>query len=247
MPIIYCFDVDGTICSGVDDSDYYAAMPNLQVIAELNRLFDRGNIIKIMTGRGSVSNKDYTDLTKRQLEEWGVKYHELIMNTKPHADLFVDDRAISIDAWIQQIPAIRGVVAGSFDLIHPGYVKMLAEAKRVCTHLTVALHSDPSIDRPGKLKPVLSIQERSTILAAIRYVDEIVPYDSEEDLYRLLQDNDFDVRFLGDDYKGKAYTGADLDMRIHWIDRSHEYSTSKMKRKIHETVLDQDARWLLEA
>src|SRR3954451_1952867 len=105
MPMIYCFDVDGTICSTVENSEYLAATPYPHVIAEINRLFDQGNIIKIMSGRGSVGKGDHTELTKKQLEKWGVKHHELIMNKKPHADLFIDDRAININDWVQQIPA----------------------------------------------------------------------------------------------------------------------------------------------
>jgi len=238
--MIYCFDIDGTICSSVQESTYIEARPHAYVIGEINRLYDGGNFIKIVTGRGSVSGKDHTELTRRQLEEWGVKYHELIMNTKPHADLFIDDRAINIDAWLQQIPLVRGVVAGAFDIIHPGYVRMFAQAKQVCTNLTVALHSDPSVLRRSKLKPVQTVEERSLILKSIRYVDEVVPYDTENDLYDLLKTGAFDVRILGEDYKNQAITGADLDIKIHWIERSHNYSTTSIKRAIHDTVAEKD-------
>ena len=236
MSVIYCFDIDGTICTAVEDSQYVLARPHTHVVDEINRLYDRGDVIKIMTARGSVSNKDYTELTTRQLEEWGLKYHELIMNTKPHAHIFVDDRAIDIESWIRQLPQVRGVVAGAFDLIHPGYVRMFTEAKRMCTHLTVALHTDPSKERPEKLRPVLTVDERVLILKSIRYVDEVITYDSEDDLYSLLERGNFDMRFLGDDYKEQSITGADLDIRIEWIDRSHNYSTTSMKRAIHDTV-----------
>jgi glycerol-3-phosphate cytidylyltransferase len=237
--MIYCFDIDGTICTLVTNSDYPTAQPLPHVVREINRLYDTGNTIKIMTARGCVSGKDHTELTRQQLAEWGVRYHELIMNSKPHAHLFVDDRAINVEAWLEQIPAIRGVVAGAFDVIHPGYVRMLAEAKQVCTHLTVALHSDPSVQRQSKLKPIFSLEERAAILASIRYVDEVCPYDTEGELYELLRDGGFNVRFLGDDYRNGKVTGADLDIPIHWIDRSHGYSTTKMKLAIHETVTKQ--------
>lgn len=239
--MIYCFDVDGTICTSVQDSRYTEARPHVHIVKEINRLYDSGDVIKIMTARGSVSGKDYSELTRRQLDEWGVKYHELIMNAKPHAHLFVDDRAINIDAWLEQIPPVRGVVAGAFDIIHPGYVRMFAEAKQVCTHLTVALHSDPSLHRQSKLKPVLTVEERSTILKAIRYIDEVVPYDTEDDLYELLKTGSFDVRILGEDYKDQRITGADLDIKISWIERSHGYSTTSMKRAIYDTVADKES------
>jgi glycerol-3-phosphate cytidylyltransferase len=236
--MIYCFDIDGTICTSVLNSDYVAAQPYPRVVNEINRLYDAGNVIKIMTARGCVSGIDHTELTRRQLAEWGVQHHELIMNSKPHAHLFVDDRATSVEAWLEQIPAVRGVVAGAFDVIHPGYVYMFKEAKRVCTHLTVALHSDPSVQRQSKLKPVFSVEERAAVLTSIRYVDDVAAYDTEEDLYKILRDGGFDVRFLGDDYKSGNITGADLKIPIHWINRSHGYSTTKTKIAIHETVTD---------
>ena len=241
--MIYCFDIDGTICTSVEDSQYTLAKPYTHVIQKINRLFDEGNVIKMMTARGSVSGKDYTDLTQQQLHEWGVKHHELIMNTKPHAHLFVDDRAMHIDTWLEQVPATRGVVAGAFDIIHPGYVKMFTEAKRSCTHLTVALHRDPSVARPRKLRPVLTTEERALILKSIRYVDDVIVYDNEAGLYDLLVSGDFDVRFIGEDYRAQpeSITGGDLDMPIHWIDRSHSYSTTKIKREIHDTVARQDS------
>lgn len=239
--MIYCFDVDGTICTSVQDSRYTEAQPCLPVVSEINRLYDAGDTIKIMTARGSVSGKDYTELTRQQLMDWGVKYHELLMNTKPHAHLFVDDRAINIEAWLQQVPAVRGVVAGAFDVIHPGYVRMFAEAKRSCTRLTVALHTDPSLHRTSKLKPVLTVEERSLILKSIRYVDEVITYDTEDDLYRLLKAGSFDLRFLGEDYRSQPITGADLDINIVWIDRSHGYSTTSMKKAIYHSFTDKES------
>ncbi len=242
MPVIYCFDIDGTICTSVENSQYELARPFPHMIDAINRLYDEGDVIKLMTARGSVSGIDYTDLTRRQLHDWGLKYHELIMNVKPHAHLFVDDRGIHVDAWIRQMRPVRGVVAGAFDLIHPGYIAMFAEAKRMCTHLTVALHSNPTIERANKLQPVLSVEERSLILQSIRYVDEVVAYTTEADLHELLRGGDFDVRFLGEDYRGQPITGADLAIKIHWIDRSHGYSTTSMKRAIHDSIAAKEAR-----
>lgn len=241
--MIYCFDIDGTICTTVRESRYAEAKPLTHVIREINKLFDEGNVIKIMTARGCVSGEDHTDLTRRQLDQWGVRYHELIMNAKPHANLFVDDRAVNVDAWLGQFPRVRGVVAGAFDVIHPGYVRMFAEAREMCTHLTVALHVDPSAERRTKLKPIFTVEERTSVLESIRYVNEVVPYTSEDDLYCLLRDGGFDVRFIGDDYKTSGViTGADLDIDVHWIDRSHGYSTTAMKRAIHDSVAEHSSR-----
>ena len=97
--MIYCFDLDGTICSSVENSDYGSAVPYEDVIKKINYLYSKGNKIIFMTARGSVSKKDWTEFTTRQLLSWGVKYHELITNKKPHADFFIDDKAINAEDW----------------------------------------------------------------------------------------------------------------------------------------------------
>lgn len=97
--MIYCFDIDGTICTTVIDSKYENAIPYKEAIDEVNSLYRSGHTILVMTARGSVSGKDWTDLTAKQLEEWGLKYHKLIMHQKPHADVFVDDKAINAVDW----------------------------------------------------------------------------------------------------------------------------------------------------
>jgi len=101
--MIYCFDIDGTICSSVKNSDYQKAEPFKDVIDEINHLYESGHKIIFMTARGSVSGKDWTELTKSQLKKWNVQYHELIMNKKPHADLFIDDKAKNIVDWRREI------------------------------------------------------------------------------------------------------------------------------------------------
>jgi glycerol-3-phosphate cytidylyltransferase len=98
------------------------------------------------------------------------------------------------------------------------------------------LHDDPSFERPEKLKPVLSLEERIETLSAIRYIDEIMVYRTEKELYKLLVDIKPDVRFLGDDYKGKTFTGGDLGIKIHYLDRSHGWSTTKYKNLIAKTI-----------
>lgn len=229
--MIYCFDIDGTVCT--QTSDYISAIPLVPIIEEINRLYDSGHTIIMMTARGSVSGIDHSELTKQQLQSWGLKHHELIMNRKPHADLFVDDRAINAYDWAMSLPTKRGIVAGAFDIIHPGYVRMFAQAKTLCNHLTVALHDDPSYR--GKPRPILSLHEREEILRAMRDVDEVVTYSSEDDLYQLLDIGGFDIRFLGDDYLDKHITGEEL-VKIHWIERSHGYSATRMKEAIANSL-----------
>ena len=126
-----------------------------------------------------------------------------------------------------------GIVASCFDLFHAGHVLMLMEAKDECDRLVVALQSDPTIDRPEKNKPIQALSERYIQLEACKYVDQIVPYDTEADLHNLLASFDWDVRFLGDDYRGRTdFTGADLDIPIHYCSRKHNYSSSGLRERI---------------
>ena len=126
-----------------------------------------------------------------------------------------------------------GIVASCFDLFHAGHVLMLMEAKDHCDRLIVALQSDPSVDRPEKNKPVQALSERYIQLEACKYVDQIVPYDTEADLYNLLAGLDWDVRFLGMDYIDRTdFTGYDLDIPIHYCSRRHNYSSSGLRERI---------------
>lgn len=130
----------------------------------------------------------------------------------------------------------RGLVCGSFDVIHPGYIRLFKDAKTVCKKLVIALQSDPTLDRPEKLKPVQSIEDRKLILESIKYVDEIYCYTTEVELYQLLQTDIYDVRILGTDYVGKNYTGKDLGMPVYFHKRDHGYSTTKFKTDIKKNI-----------
>ena len=129
-----------------------------------------------------------------------------------------------------------GVIAGNFDVIHPGYIHLFNECKEFCTELIILLHEDPSIERPEKLKPILNLDERMIILSSLKQIDQIIPYKLETDLYELLSNLDIDIRFLGDDYKSKSFTGDDLNIPIHFLDRSHGWSTTKFKNKIAKST-----------
>jgi len=129
-----------------------------------------------------------------------------------------------------------GIIAGSFDLIHPGYIKMFDEAKHVCRHLIVALQTDPTLDRPDKCKPVQSWDDRRDILRSLRQVDEVIPYSTEESLRKLLGETRHDIRILGSDYIGKRFTGDDLQKPTYYCNRNHDYSLTDLKRKIAESM-----------
>jgi len=135
---------------------------------------------------------------------------------------------------------IKGVIAGNFDVIHPGYVSMFKEAKANCSCLVVLLHTDPSIERPYKIKPILTPDERKDILLSLKYVDDVIRYTYEEQLYDLLKVGEFDIRFLGDDYKGKPFTGDDLKIPIHYTSRDHGWSTTKFKHLITRQTYEEN-------
>ena len=131
---------------------------------------------------------------------------------------------------------IKGVIAGNFDVIHPGYVAMFKEMRTKCDCLVVLLHTDPSIERPHKLKPILSADERKELLLSLKYVDDVVRYTYEEQLLDLIKIGEFDIRFLGDDYIDKSFTGDNLKVPIHYLDRSHGWSTTKFKKLISDSI-----------
>tara|TARA_B100000900_G_scaffold96585_1_gene79713 strand:+ start:1323 stop:2075 length:753 start_codon:yes stop_codon:yes gene_type:complete len=240
----YCFDIDGTLCHTPSNPDghgmrYGDATPFPWMVKLVNRLYDEGHYIIMMTARGRGSGINHSDLTRNQLAMWGYKYHELEpMFHKPTADIFIDDKGINVNEWLkqQQLPQIKGIIAGAFDVMHPGYIRMFADAKQHCNHLTVALHEDPSMARPHKLKPVQTVEERKEILKAIKYVDDVVVYQAEDTFLSYL--DDYDIRFLGTDYKDGTYSGKELDIDIVWLDReNHNYSSTKLKTDIFKSIL----------
>ena len=129
-----------------------------------------------------------------------------------------------------------GVIAGNFDVIHPGYIKMFKECKSYCKQLIILLHIDPSIERPEKLKPILTKEERTEILTSIKFINGIAYYTYEKELVDLIYRLNPDIRFLGDDYRGKTYTGFELDVPIHYLNRDHGWSTTKFKKLIADTL-----------
>lgn len=122
-----------------------------------------------------------------------------------------------------------GFACGVFDLFHAGHVLMLKECKEHCDYLIVALNKAEHISaaiNPGKKKPLFTIEERTLIMASCRYVDEVLVYNSEEELLDIMKSKKIDIRFLGEDYKGRAITGEDLGIEIYYTNRGHGLSTS---------------------
>lgn len=128
----------------------------------------------------------------------------------------------------------KGFTCGAFDLCHAGHMLMFKECKTFCDYLIVGLQTDPTIDRPEKNKPIQSLEERRIQLEAVRYIDEIVIYSTEAELYELLKKNELgiDVRILGEDWKGKPFTGYDLPLETVFNSRTHSYSTSNLRDRV---------------
>ena len=133
-----------------------------------------------------------------------------------------------------------GFTASAFDLLHAGHVLMLEEAKKHCDYLIVGLQADPSIDRPAKNTPVQTVVERYLQLRACKYVDEIVPYATEQDLEDILSGMHIDIRILGVEYRDKDYTGRDIckkrDIEIIFNERDHRYSSSGLRKRVVESA-----------
>lgn len=126
----------------------------------------------------------------------------------------------------------KGITAGAFDLLHAGHVLMLEEASQQCDYLIVALHTDPKKDRAEKNSPVQSIFERYIQLKSCKYVDEIVPYDTELDLYNLLCALKPNIRIIGEEYRNKSFTGSDLGIELYFNSRRHSYSSSELRKRL---------------
>ena len=127
---------------------------------------------------------------------------------------------------------IIGFTCSCFDLLHGGHILMLKDAKKQCDYLIIGLQTDPSIDRPNKHKPIQSLEERKIQLEAVKYVDEIIIYETENDLYKLLEKIKPNIRILGTDYINQPFTGDDLNIPIYYHARNHNYSTTNLKEKI---------------
>jgi len=136
-----------------------------------------------------------------------------------------------------------GITFSAWDLLHAGHIAMLSDARNHCDYLIAGLQTDPTIDRPGtKNKPVQSIVERQIQLAACRYVDEVVVYQTEQDLVDLLLILPVDVRILGVEYETLNFTGRqecmDRGIELVFNRRDHSFSSSSLRKRVaHEETL----------
>lgn len=132
-----------------------------------------------------------------------------------------------------------GITFSAFDLLHAGHIGMLREAAENCDYLIVGLQTDPTIDRPDtKNKPVQTLVERYAQLNALKFIDEIVPYQTEQDLLDILELFQINVRFLGEEYKEGEFSGKDIcrkrGIQLHFNKRDHRFSTSGLRKRVVE-------------
>ena len=129
-----------------------------------------------------------------------------------------------------------GFTCSAFDLLHAGHILMLEEAKQYCEHLIVGLQNDPSIDRREKNRPIQSLVERYIQLKAVKYIDEIIVYNTEKDLTDLLKILPIDTRIVGEEYKDKPLTGRDVcearGIAIHYNKRNHTFSSTELRKRV---------------
>lgn len=134
-----------------------------------------------------------------------------------------------------------GITFSAFDLLHAGHIKMLEEAKLHCDYLIVGLQTDPSVDRPQKNKPTQSVVERYIQLKGCKFVDEVVPYTTEQDLEDILQAFHIHLRIVGDEYKDKDFTGRGYcekkGIELYFNTRDHRFSSSSLRREVAEKEL----------
>ena len=129
-----------------------------------------------------------------------------------------------------------GFTCSAFDLLQAGHISMLREAKDQCDYLICGLQVDPSIDRPTKNKPVQTICERYSQLNAVKYVDEIIPYVTEQDLEDILAMYQIDLRIMGEEYRDLDFTGKDIcrkrGIQLYFNERSHRFSSSDLRKRV---------------
>lgn len=131
-----------------------------------------------------------------------------------------------------------GITFSAFDLLHAGHIKMLEDAKRQCDYLICGLQTDPTLDRPEKNKPTQTVVERYIQLKGCIFVDEIVPYATEQDLEDILRSFKIDVRIIGDEYVNKPFTGREYceekGIELYFNSRDHRFSSSGLRKIVSE-------------
>lgn len=135
-----------------------------------------------------------------------------------------------------------GITFSTFDLLHAGHIAMLREAKEQCDYLIVGLQTDPTIDREEKNKPVQTLVERYVQISAVKYVDEIICYETEQDVVDILSMYDIDIKIMGEEYREKDFTGRDIcksrGIELYFNKRNHRFSSSGLRKRVADAEKD---------
>ena len=216
-------------------TDYYqrVEIQNLIIIEFLEKHRQQnhhGGSVKIIMAdnhRNNISNECYSKSDR-------TSDHDTFDYEKKERVRFIRD--ITNDSKMKV-----GFTCSTFDLLHPGHVIMLDDSKQQCDILVVGIQTDPTLDRPdSKNKPIQSLKERKIMIESCKYVNHVIEYTTENDLYNILMELKPDIRILGSDWKGKQYTGYSIeDIEIYWHDRSgHKYSTSDLRHRVYMAELE---------
>ena len=160
----------------------------------------------------------------------------------------------NIEEFLNNKPNINnkkiGFTCSSFDLLHAGHYIMLEDSKKQCDFLIVGLQTDPTLDKEYRIntsdsgkkknKPIQSFEERFIQIKGCKYIDSIIKYSTENELYSIIKEITPDIRILGSDWKNKPYTGRELNIPIHWHNRNHNYSTSNLRKRVYEEELNKN-------
>ena len=129
-----------------------------------------------------------------------------------------------------------GFTCGAFDLLHPGHLALFKQATEQCDYLIIGLQTNPQLDRTYKNVPIQTMYERFTQLMSCKYVDLVIPYDTEKDLENILAIENIQVRFLGHEYYGQPITGKQIcetrNIELVFLERNHTYSSTELRERL---------------
>jgi|694.fasta_scaffold09959_14 glycerol-3-phosphate cytidylyltransferase-like family protein len=221
--MIYCFDLDNTLCKTID-KDYSASTPIQEMIDRVNYLYDNDHEIVIFTARGMGKFKGnvdkvyetYYELTESQIKRWGIRYTKLILG-KPSFDFFIDDKNEKIEEFKSKVNPKMGFISGSFNSMNPRYIDILELAKSKCDYLVIGLRENTNPLEISKIDDTLNVYDRVKILKSLRCVDDVIVYKNKVDLLKILKNRNFEVRFFSDDLITKEITENELQIPLIYI------------------------------
>ncbi len=148
--------------------------------------------------------------------------------------MFLDRAKIANKLGIPVEEVKIGFTCSTFDLFHAGHIVMLQESKSLCDYLVCGLLTDPTIDRPDtKKKPVQTAFERYVQLSSCRYVDEVIPFSTEQEIIDMVLSIQPDIRIVGEEYRDKDHTGKGL-CPVHYNKRKHSFSSTSLRKRVQE-------------